>query len=199
MEDSSRSAALSKLYSQGEKSWTCCHWRTAWAGSGPASSTIGVMPRSRTCAAAARPTGPAPMIATVFASLIPFLRFQLQNIQIHGPQNLRGGLCFLRGDLAGVGAAFGDQKVDEIPHGRIVGMADQGSRFAHLCDKADGDQCFDVMRKRGGRDLEPVLQFADRHPGLARADQRAVDLEPCRIAQGFEVGRGVVEFHVSLM
>ena len=32
-------------------------------------------------------------------------------------------------------------------------------------------------------------------PGCAGADQRAVDLEPGRIAQGFEMGGGVVEFH----
>src|SRR5580704_24515 len=56
------------LYSQGENMRTWDHWRTAWPASGPASSTTGSMPRSRTCAAAANPTGPPPRIATVFAS-----------------------------------------------------------------------------------------------------------------------------------
>ena len=49
------------------------------------------------------------------------------------------------------------------------------------------------------RDLEPVLELADRHPGLARTDQRTIDLEPGRVTKRFEVGRGVIEFHVNLV
>jgi hypothetical protein len=59
---SRRSDALSMAYSHGENSGTWLHWRTAWPTCGPASSTTGSMPRSSTCAAAARPTGPAPRI-----------------------------------------------------------------------------------------------------------------------------------------
>ena len=44
----------------------CAHapLRMACPAAGPASSTSGVSPRARRCAAAASPTGPAPMIAT---------------------------------------------------------------------------------------------------------------------------------------
>ena len=43
-----------------------------------------------------------------------------------------------------------------------------------------------VVRQGRRRDLELVLKPADRHPDLARADQRTIDLEPGRVAQGFE-------------
>ena len=36
-------------------------------------------------------------------------------------------------------------------------------------------------------------------PGAAGADQRAVDLQPGRIAQRFEMGGGVIEFHDGIM
>ena len=49
--------------------------------SSPASSTIGRRPRSSTWAAAASPTGPAPMIATDFASLMLF-SYYTRNIEI---------------------------------------------------------------------------------------------------------------------
>jgi hypothetical protein len=55
---------LSILYSHGENSCTCAHWRTAWPPSWPASSTVGFKPCSIAWAAAASPIGPAPMIAT---------------------------------------------------------------------------------------------------------------------------------------
>ena len=50
------------------------------------------------------------------------------------------------------------------------------------------------MGKRGGRDLQLVLQTPDRHTGLAGANQGAVDFQPRRIAEGFEMGSGVIEF-----
>ena len=44
-----------------------------------------------------------------------------------------------------------------------------------------------------------IFSFSCRRPtgmpGVACADQRAIDLEPGRIAQGFEMGGGVIEFH----
>ena len=66
---SRRSAALSMLYSQGENMRTCAHWRTAWPTCGAGLEHDRLMPRSSTCAAAARPTGPAPRMATVFCAV----------------------------------------------------------------------------------------------------------------------------------
>ncbi len=44
-----------------------------------------------------------------------------------------------------------------------------------------------------------LLQTPDRKPGAAGADQRAVDFEPGRIAQRFEMSGGVVEFHEGIL
>ena len=81
----------------------------------PASSTIGSRPRSSTWAAAARPTGPAPMIATVLASLITSSD-KTRNIEIKVEK--RGALCRGLG-IRGFGtfsAAFGDEKTHQLPH-----------------------------------------------------------------------------------
>src|SRR5713226_3452774 len=56
--------AASTVYFQGEKKRTWPHWRIEAPTAGPASSTSGVSPRASRCAAAARPTGPAPITAT---------------------------------------------------------------------------------------------------------------------------------------
>jgi hypothetical protein len=52
------------LNAQGEKTRTCAQSRTAAPGASPASKTSGSIPRAIKCAAAARPTGPAPITAT---------------------------------------------------------------------------------------------------------------------------------------
>ena len=48
-----------------------------------------------------------------------------------------------------------------------------------------------------------IFSFSCRRPtgksGAASADQRAVDLKPGRIAQSFEVGGGVVDFHGGIV
>src|SRR4051794_41630765 len=54
------------LNSHGENTRTCPHSRMLEPTASPASNTTGSMPRSMRCAAAARPTGPAPMTATVW-------------------------------------------------------------------------------------------------------------------------------------
>src|SRR5688572_15448544 len=52
------------LYSHGENTRTCPHSRTLAPTAPPASKTSGSIPREASWAAAARPTGPAPMTAT---------------------------------------------------------------------------------------------------------------------------------------
>ena len=54
----------STTYFHGEKRRTCDHARMLAPTVSPASSTSGVSPRATSCAAATRPTGPAPMMAT---------------------------------------------------------------------------------------------------------------------------------------
>src|SRR6187401_991363 len=103
----------------------------AWPTVPPASSTIGCRPRSRTCAAAARPTGPAPMMATDLAALI-LSSHETRSIEIKVGK--RGVLCRGLG-VCGFGAfsaAFGDQKSHQLPHHLVVGVADQRGRIAHL-------------------------------------------------------------------
>src|SRR6266851_9963596 len=56
--------AASTVYFHGEKKRTWPHFRIEAPTAGPASSTSGVSPRASRCAAAARPTGPAPITAT---------------------------------------------------------------------------------------------------------------------------------------
>src|SRR5258708_8227417 len=137
---SSRSAALSMLYSQGENMRTWPHWRTAWATSGPASSTTGSMPRSRTWAAAASPTGPPPRIATVFVVVaVMIFSGSARIIEIRRQKN-SGRL--LRQDARSAGsfrAAFLDHIVDEAAHQAVVSVAHQGRPLARLGDEADAD------------------------------------------------------------
>src|SRR5215217_2801654 len=58
-------ATGSTLYSHGENTRTCPHSRTLAPTCWPASKTSGSMPREARCAAAASPTGPAPITATM--------------------------------------------------------------------------------------------------------------------------------------
>src|SRR5215217_7630643 len=57
-------AAESTLNFHGENMRTCCQRRMPAPTASPASSTSGVNARDRTWAAAASPTGPAPMMTT---------------------------------------------------------------------------------------------------------------------------------------
>src|SRR5947207_6073419 len=136
----------------------------AWPTWSPASSTIGCRPRSSTCAAAARPTGPAPMIATVLASLM-LSSHKTRNIEImvkkHGPLCRRLGI---RG-FGAFSATFRNQKSHQLPHHFVVGVADQRGRIAHLRYTADHQQRLDVMGEGGGRDLQFLLQAPNRQPG----------------------------------
>src|SRR5579864_8237688 len=129
------------LYSQGEKSWTCPHWRTECPIASPASKTIGRRFRSSRCAAAARPTGPAPMIATVFASVMAF-SYIARSIEFRTPRKLgRFGIAILRG----IGAALVDQKIHQLSHHVVVGVTHQGGGIPYLVDQSDHDQRLDVM------------------------------------------------------
>jgi hypothetical protein len=47
--------------------------------------------------------------------------------------------------------------------------------------------------------LQPILQFADAHSGLARADEGTIDLQRGRIPQRLQMRRGVAELHGVLM
>src|SRR5215217_3814952 len=132
-------------YSQGENSGTWLHWRTAWPICGPASSTTGSMPRSSTCAAAARPTGPAPRMATVFGLFSESGMAYSSSpriIEIPRQKNSRD-LFELRHDGGRTGAfsaAFRDHVVDQAMHLVVAGVADQRRALAGLDDEADADQ-----------------------------------------------------------
>src|SRR3979411_899925 len=127
--------------------------------SSPASSTIGFRPRSSTCAAAARPTGPAPIIATVLVSrMMSSCKTRIIEVQTSN-KKLCCPCVILRG---GIGATFRHQKIDQSSHHVIVGVAYQRRCLPHLTDEADHHQGLDVMRERRRRDLQFVLQAADR-------------------------------------
>src|SRR6266542_3335542 len=89
------------LYFHGEKIRTWPHSRTAAPTDGPASRMSGVAPRLTRCAAAASPTGPAPITATgssLFNTFVPSLSppaacdniLMLVNIQIGRYSQRRG-------------------------------------------------------------------------------------------------------------
>src|SRR5262245_43570603 len=102
------------------------------------------MPRSRTWAAAARPTGPAPITATVLEALIgahPSRWIETRGKYASG----RIGRASDRG-AAGLGAAFVHQEPDQPTHDRIVGAADERCGVALLSDEPDDEQRLEVMR-----------------------------------------------------
>src|SRR3984957_15496729 len=147
------------------------------------------MPRSRTWAAAARPTGPPPRIATVLVlvSVIAVLRF-CWNYRNRSEKN-SGSLVRQDSRRAGsVRAAFLDQVIDQAAHQCVVGVAHQGRPLARLSDEADGDQRLEVMRQRRGRDVDLGLQPADRQSLLPYPHEEPVDLQAGRVAQRFEAG-----------
>jgi hypothetical protein len=101
-------------------------------------------------------------------------------------ESLCGGLA-LASRAGGIDATLIDQKADEAVHRGIVGAADQRRHPALLRDESGQDQPMQMMRKRGGREAEFFLQAADRQAVVAGANERAIDLEPGRIAERFEL------------
>ena len=55
-----------------------------------------------------------------------------------------------------------------------------------------------MMGERRGRDAEFFLQTADRQSVVAGAHERAIDLEPGRIAERFELFCRFFEFHGNM-
>src|SRR5215204_4386937 len=160
------------------------------------------MPRSSTCAAAARPTGPAPRMATVFGL------FSESGMAYSSPpriieilrQKNSGDLLEFRHDggrARTFDAALRDHGVDQAVHLVGAGVADQCRALARLGAEADADQRLEVMREGRGGNVEPLLQAADRHALFTRPHQGAVDLQASRVAQGFQAGGGIVELHDS--
>ena len=52
-----------------------------------------------------------------------------------------------------------------------------------------------MVGERRGREPELLLQPADREPGVARSHEGSIDLEPGRIAEGFELLGCLFDFH----
>src|SRR4030095_14007859 len=101
------------------------HSRTACPTLSPVSNTIGFKSLSRAWAAAARPTGPAPITATNFAALD--ISLILLDIQKYSAKELRGGFSVHEDRLAVCfRAAFVDEEANQTAHDRIVGAADEG-------------------------------------------------------------------------
>jgi hypothetical protein len=97
------------------------------------------------------------------------------------------------------GAAFRNQELQQSPHHVVIGMANQRGRVPHLTNQPDHHQRLDMMGQGGRRNLELLLQAADRHSGIAGAHQSPIDLQPGWVAQRFEMCGGVVEFHDGIM
>src|SRR5215211_7495060 len=98
---------------------TCDHWRTAWPTCSPASRTMGRIPCSSTWAAAARPTGPAPITATVLGALdIVFILLDGSNIATNASGD-RIDLLTYRSTIR-LRAALVHQEANEAAHDGIV-------------------------------------------------------------------------------
>src|SRR5262245_26872403 len=104
------------------------------------------MPRSSTWAAAARPTGPAPITATVFGARDIIL------ILLEG-WNLRANLSCSRVRLltdrraVGLSAALIHQEPHQTSHDRVVGLAVKRGCIALLGDESHDEQRLDVVRQ----------------------------------------------------
>jgi hypothetical protein len=55
------------------------------------------------------------------------------------------------------------------------------------------------VREGGGRDLQLLLQASNRKSGATGADQRAVDFQPGRVTQRFQMSSGVIDFHEGII
>lgn len=114
-----------------------------------------------------------------------------------GEKSLCSGVA-LHGGAFCVDAAFGDQEFDQAVHRRIIGAADQCRHLTFLADQARQDQAMQMMGERRSRDVEFFLQVADRQPVIAGPHERAIDLEPGRIAERFELFRCFFDFHGNI-
>src|SRR5690606_13345282 len=117
---------------------TWLHWRTACPASAPASKTTGVNPRSSACAAAARPTGPAPMMATVLLCVLMIsILLELSNYWAKNSDDpgFRG-----RRRAGRIVAAFIREETDETVHRLVVGAADHGRGWPLLRDEVHRHQ-----------------------------------------------------------
>ena len=64
-----------------------------------------------------------------------------------------------------------------------------------LRDQPDRDHRLQVVREGRSCEVELDLQLANAEAGIAGAHQRAIDAKACRVAEGFEAGGGIIEFH----
>jgi hypothetical protein len=53
-----------------------------------------------------------------------------------------------------------------------------------------------MMRESRGGDIKARLQSANAHPIVTRSHQHPIDLQPRRIAEGFEARGSIVELHL---
>lgn len=84
------------------------------------------------CAAAANPTGPAPITAIGRGSEGVIGIFDLSGmIEISGQKKSLGG-CFFTADARCVQAALVHEETDETIHRDVVGAADEGGRLPFL-------------------------------------------------------------------
>src|SRR6266487_4041930 len=105
--------AASTVYFHGEKNRTWPHWRIEAPTARPASSTSGVSPRASRCAAAARPTGPAPITATGKPVVFEEVRLVVEVVDVFTVEKPR----FAGGSAAGEAV---DQPLERIDDGRLV-------------------------------------------------------------------------------
>jgi len=130
---SRRSAARSILYSHGRTICTWPHWRTPCPTPGPGFQHDRPGPRSRTCAAAARPTGPAPTMATLgFAQDVSPINLEISEIQGR-KEIMPPSLCLALGAL---GAAFRATRKSTRPRSHRNWMTNQSGCVPHLIDQA---------------------------------------------------------------
>src|SRR5712692_84703 len=130
--------AASTVYFQGEKKRTWPHFRIEAPTAGPASSTSGVSPRVSRCAAAARPTGPAPITATgkpVVFEEVPLV-LKVDVVTVEKPR-LAGG--------SAAGEAV-DQPLERIDDGRLVEAVED---FAALLARSDQPRAFEDQQVMG--------------------------------------------------
>ena len=109
-------------------------------------------------------------------------------------ESLCGGLAFAR-SAADIDATFVDEKADKAVHRGIMSAADQRRHLSLLRDKSAQDQPMQMMRKRGCREAKFFLQLAERQTVVAGADEGAIDLEPGRIAERFELFCRLFDLH----
>src|SRR5262245_4948874 len=149
------------------------------------------MPRSTRFAAAASPTGPAPITAT--GRLLGFVTCILlfPKLSKYAVKKRSGDLLPARC----VHAAFIHQITDEIVHGRIIGAADERGPLPLLGDQAGVSQMPDMVRQCRRRHPELRLNRADRQSAFAGAHESAVELQTDRAAKRFQLAGGYFEFH----